>query len=80
MQLMQICWPSLHERRWHSILANWFRVQALKCIEQALRARDARIKRLFALEAQRWSRLAHLKQGADLMHDRPEDSPGKDPP
>ena len=42
--------------------AAWFRVQALRCIMLALGAADARIKRLHAAEAQRWLRLAELKQ------------------
>jgi hypothetical protein len=40
--------------------AQWFRVQALECIGLALRAREPRIKWLYALEAERWSRLADL--------------------
>jgi hypothetical protein len=42
--------------------AAWFRVQALACIGLALRAVDARIKRLHAAEAERWLRLAELKR------------------
>ena len=41
--------------------AEWFRAHATECIRLALVARDARIKRLYALEAERWSRLAQLK-------------------
>jgi hypothetical protein len=41
--------------------AEWFQVQALGCIALALRAKDPRIKRLYALEAERWLRLTELK-------------------
>jgi hypothetical protein len=41
--------------------AEWFQAQALQCIGLALRAKDPRIKRLYALEAQRWLHLAELK-------------------
>jgi hypothetical protein len=41
--------------------AEWFQVQALECIALALRAKDPRIKRLYALEAERWLRLTELK-------------------
>ena len=41
--------------------AEWFQVQALECIALALRAKDPRIKRLYALEAERWLRLTALK-------------------
>jgi len=41
--------------------AQWFQVQALQCIGLALRAKDPRIKRLHALEAERWLRLTELK-------------------
>ena len=41
--------------------AEWFQVQALECITLALRAKDPRIKRLYALEAERWLRLTELK-------------------
>jgi hypothetical protein len=41
--------------------AEWFQVQALECIALALRAKDPRIKRLYALEAERWLRLTGLK-------------------
>jgi hypothetical protein len=41
--------------------AEWFQVQALECIALALRAQDPRIKRLYALEAERWLRLTKLK-------------------
>jgi hypothetical protein len=41
--------------------AAWFRRQALECVTCAQRAKDARIKRLHALEAMRWLRLAELK-------------------
>jgi hypothetical protein len=41
--------------------ADWFRVQALECIGLALRAKDPRVKRLYALEAERWLRLAELQ-------------------
>jgi hypothetical protein len=39
----------------------WFQVQALQCVGLALRATDPRIKRLCALEAERWLRLTELK-------------------
>jgi hypothetical protein len=42
--------------------ATWFRTQALDCIGLALRAVDARIKRLHAAEAERWLHLAELKR------------------
>jgi hypothetical protein len=58
--------------------ARWFQIQALNCLELALRARDARIKRLFTLEAERWLRLAELKQ--EPMGDHLESSQEKDPP
>jgi hypothetical protein len=60
--------------------ANWFRIQALNRLELALRARDVRIKRLFTLEAERWLRLAELKQHAEPMHDRPESPQEEAPP
>jgi hypothetical protein len=41
--------------------AAWFRAQALECVTCAQHAKDARIKRLHALEAVRWLRLAGLK-------------------
>jgi hypothetical protein len=41
--------------------AAWFRGQALAYVARAQRAKDARIKRLHALEAVRWLRLAGLK-------------------
>jgi hypothetical protein len=41
--------------------AEWFQVQALECIALALRAKDPRIKRLYALEAERWLRLTELR-------------------
>jgi hypothetical protein len=41
--------------------AAWFRGQALECLTSALGAKDARIKRLHALEAERWLHLAELK-------------------
>jgi PilZ domain len=40
---------------------EWLQVQALQCIGLALRAKDPRIKRLCALEAERWLRLTELK-------------------
>jgi hypothetical protein len=40
---------------------EWFQRQALECIGLALRANDPRVKRLYALEAERWLRLAKLK-------------------
>jgi hypothetical protein len=40
---------------------EWFQRQALECIGLALRANDPRVKRLYALEAERWLRLAELK-------------------
>ena len=43
---------------------EWFQVQALRCIGLALRAKDPRIKRLYALEAERWLRLTELKGDA----------------
>jgi hypothetical protein len=49
--------------------AAWFRGRALESIRLALHATDPRIKRLHAAEAQRWLRLAQLKQ-------RPEVSEG----
>jgi hypothetical protein len=49
------CVPEKHPK------AAWFLDQALKCITFAQRAKDARIKRLHALEAERWLRLAELK-------------------
>jgi uncharacterized membrane protein len=42
--------------------AAWFQVRALECITLAQRATDARIKRLYAAEAERWLRLAELKR------------------
>ena len=41
---------------------HWFERQALECIALALRAKDPRVKRLYALEAERWLRLAELKK------------------
>jgi hypothetical protein len=41
--------------------AAWFRRRALECVTCAQRAKDAGIKRLHALEATRWLRLAELK-------------------
>jgi hypothetical protein len=41
--------------------AEWFQVQALECIGLALRAKDPRVKRLYALEAKRWLHLAEIK-------------------
>ena len=41
---------------------HWFERQALECIALALRAKDPRVKRLYALEAERWLRLAELKE------------------
>ena len=41
---------------------KWFQRQALECIALALRANDPRVKRLYALEAERWLRLAELKR------------------
>ena len=41
--------------------AAWFRGQALECLTFALAASDPRIKRLHALEAERWLHLAELK-------------------
>jgi hypothetical protein len=48
--------------------AAWFRARALECIGLALRAADARIKRLHAAEAERWLRLARLKCRTELPH------------
>jgi hypothetical protein len=45
--------------------AAWFRAQALAAIRLALAAKDARIKRLHAAEAERWLRLADLKPRTD---------------
>jgi hypothetical protein len=42
--------------------AAWFLGQALECVVLAPRTKDARIKRLHALEAARWLRLAELKR------------------
>jgi hypothetical protein len=42
--------------------APWFRGRALESIGLALNATDARVKRLHAAEAARWSRLAGLKR------------------
>jgi hypothetical protein len=41
---------------------EWFQRQALECIALALRANDPRVKRLYALEAERWLRLAELRR------------------
>jgi hypothetical protein len=49
--------------------AEWFQVQALECIALALRAKDPRIKRLYALEAERWLRLTELKVDSPVRHD-----------
>jgi hypothetical protein len=49
--------------------AAWFRGQALECVMFALRAKDVRVKRLQVLEAERWLRLAELKQ-APVESDR----------
>ena len=46
--------------------AEWFKVQALECIALALRANDPRIKRLYALEAERWLRLTELQVDSPL--------------
>jgi hypothetical protein len=43
---------------------HWFQRQALECIALALRAKDPRVKRLYALEAERWLRLAELKENS----------------
>ena len=40
---------------------EWFQAEALECIGLALRAKDPRIKRLYAIEAERWLRLTELK-------------------
>ena len=40
---------------------EWFQVQALRCVGLALRAKDPRVKRLCAREAERWLRFAELK-------------------
>jgi hypothetical protein len=42
--------------------AAWFRGRALACVRLAMHAKDARVKRLHAAEAQRWLRLAGLKR------------------
>ena len=39
-----------------------FQRQALECIALALRTKDPGVKRLYALEAERWLRLAELKE------------------
>ena len=49
---------------------HWFQRQALECIALALRAKDPRVKRLYALEAERWLRLAELK-GDSVTRDDP---------
>jgi hypothetical protein len=46
-----------------------FRARARECIGLALRATDARIKRLHAAEAERWLRLAQLKRSAEAPGD-----------
>jgi PilZ domain-containing protein len=40
---------------------KWFRGQSLQCVVLALRMTNPRIKRLCALEAERWLRLTELK-------------------
>jgi hypothetical protein len=50
--------------------AEWFQVQALECIALALRAKDPRIKRLYALEAERWLRLTGLKPDSPVRGSR----------
>ena len=53
--------------RWQSMpKTEWFKVQALECIALALRANDPRIKRLYALEAERWLRLTELQVDSPL--------------
>jgi hypothetical protein len=49
---------------------EWLQIQALQCIGLALRAKDPRIKRLYALEAQRWLRMAELKVGSHIGDSR----------
>jgi hypothetical protein len=51
--------------------APWFRARALECIGLALRAADARIKRLHAAEAERWLRLAQLKPSTKYSGNEP---------
>jgi hypothetical protein len=50
--------------------APWFRGRALEAIRLALRANDARVKRLHAAEAERWLRLAQLKQPPEVPDSR----------
>src|SRR5580704_990292 len=50
--------------------AEWFQVQALECIGLALRAKDPRIKRLYAIEAERWLRLTELKADSVIRGSR----------
>jgi hypothetical protein len=50
--------------------AAWFRARALEAIRLALDAKDARIKRLHAAEAERWLRLADLKPRAEVQDSR----------
>jgi hypothetical protein len=51
---------------------HWFQRQALECIALALRAKDPRVKRLYALEAERWLRLAELKKNSVSRDDPTE--------
>jgi hypothetical protein len=47
--------------------AAWFRGRALGAIGLALGATDARIKRLYAAEAERWLRRADLKPRPEVQ-------------
>jgi|ERR1700722_11475818 hypothetical protein len=47
--------------------SEWFRVQALQCVGLALRATNPRMKRLCALEAERWLRLTELKMDSRVV-------------
>jgi hypothetical protein len=50
--------------------AEWFRVQALQCVGLALRTADPRMKRLCALEAERWLRLTELNMDSRAVEYR----------
>jgi hypothetical protein len=49
---------------------GWFQAQALQCIALALRAKDPRIKRLYALEAEQWLHLAELRTDHSFRYNR----------
>jgi hypothetical protein len=52
---------------------EWLQRQALECVGLAIRANDPRVKRLYALEAERWLRLAELKaESVTRDGDRPQ--------